>query len=492
MVLLHTNPLARHHTMTDYANMLVNKFIAPYYKAGAMEVHIVFDDPDRHGISPKTIERLCRDGQGPETLGHGQHSLSLPTLPHYSQWQNVLKCRQCKRSITESLASSLLTVASQYLPPFGKFVTAGAFTGTNQDKCLSVYAGCPEWKEEPTLQCNAEEADTRVWLHCKYSAGCNKIVFSQDTDTYHIGMGLLTDCRLSELDIYVQLQWSHVSKATNRFVHLPALQEALINDPDLAHLPNDILLPCLQTLYVVSGCDYVSFFAGIGKVTFLDTFYQHANFINDINLLGTLADIMQHNEEHGFLAFLRLIGSVYFKRYKSAFAQPTPAAYFHSISENLDSKEHHMKWINSIRATIWPYTQTPEDELPSTDSLQYHWKRSMWTANTWRQALKNTMEPLAITHYGKTLMWYGSLTTMCIRQGKEYSSTLKVANVKQTVQGGVDVLGTIALVGQDVFANRVCVRIHTALETMVPAEILALILKPHQVLIPYLQVRRNL
>ena len=31
MVLLHTNPLARLHTMTDYANMLVNKFIAPYY-----------------------------------------------------------------------------------------------------------------------------------------------------------------------------------------------------------------------------------------------------------------------------------------------------------------------------------------------------------------------------------------------------------------------------------------------------------------------------
>lgn len=31
MVLLHTNPLARLHAMTDYANMIVNKFIAPYY-----------------------------------------------------------------------------------------------------------------------------------------------------------------------------------------------------------------------------------------------------------------------------------------------------------------------------------------------------------------------------------------------------------------------------------------------------------------------------
>ena len=88
-------------------------------------------------------------------------------------------------------------------------------------------------------------------------------------------------------------------------------------------------------------------------------------------------------------------------------------------------------------------------------------------------------------------MWYGSLTTMCIRQGKEYSSILRAANVKQTVQGGADVLGTTALVGQDAYANQVCARIHTALEMMVHAEILVLILTPHQVLIAYLQVRRN-
>ena len=45
------------------------------------------------------------------------------------------------------------------------------------------------------------------------------------------------------------------------------------------------------------------------------------------------------------------------QKFKSVFAQPISAAYFHSISENLGSKEHHLKWINSIRATIWPYTQ---------------------------------------------------------------------------------------------------------------------------------------
>ena len=125
--------------------------------------------------------------------------------------------------------------------------------------------------------------------------------------------------RLSELDIYVQLQRSHVSKATNRFVHLSTLQESLINDP---HLPNDILLPsgvveqvqqaqwhrtnvlteiasptlCLKVrsshIICTDPCPTIFVYGLCGDCTFLNTFYQHANFINDKNLLGTLADSM--------------------------------------------------------------------------------------------------------------------------------------------------------------------------------------------------------
>ena len=65
------------------------------------------------------------------------------------------------------------------------------------------------------------------------------------------------------------------------------------------------------------------------------------------------------------------------------------------------------------------------------------------------------------------------------------------ANGKQTVQSGVDVLDSTALVGQDVYANPVCVKIHTALEMSIPAEIVTLIQTSHQVLIAHLQVRRN-
>ena len=39
--------------------------------------------------------------------------------------------------------------------------------------------------------------------------------------------------------------------------------------------------------------------------------------------------------------------------------------------------------------------------------------------------------------------------------------------------------------------NPVCVKIHTALETTAPEEIVALIQTSHQVLIAYIQVRKN-
>ena len=41
---------------------------------------------------------------------------------------------------------------------------------------------------EPCYHSNAEEADTRIWLHVKHSAGNRKLIFSPDNDVYHIGL----------------------------------------------------------------------------------------------------------------------------------------------------------------------------------------------------------------------------------------------------------------------------------------------------------------
>ena len=71
-------------------------------------------------------------------------------------------------------------------------------------------------------------------------------------------------------------------------------------------------------LFVVSGCDYISFFKGHGKGAFLNTFYQHAAFISGDNAFGLLSNILEGTKEEGFLAFLRLIGCLYFKKHYSS------------------------------------------------------------------------------------------------------------------------------------------------------------------------------
>jgi len=93
------------------------------------------------------------------------------------------------------------------------------------------------------------------------------------------------------------------------YLHLSALNEALQTDQNLAVVPPEVKMKALQLLYIVTGCNYVSFFYSIGKAKFLQCFFQYAPFITSgTTYPGTLADAAPHSESLGFLAFMRLIG----------------------------------------------------------------------------------------------------------------------------------------------------------------------------------------
>jgi len=114
------------------------------------------------------------------------------------------------------------------------------------------------------------------------------------------------------------VQVSAVSSRQTKFLNLTELVRALRCDPDLAGIDPSILPQILQTLYVVAGCDYISFFSKFGKVTFLQYFYQHSSFItggDQPNTPGTLANTaLNRHCNTDFLAFTHLIGTVYFKK----------------------------------------------------------------------------------------------------------------------------------------------------------------------------------
>lgn len=108
----------------------------------------------------------------------------------------------------------------------------------------------------PTYLSNVDEAEMRIWLHTVHSTGTRVLIFSPDTDVYHIG---LTHLQLMPgREIIVQLSKSLTSSP--KLLHLNALIQALERDPDLGSVPTSLRPQALQSLYVCTGCDYTSFF----------------------------------------------------------------------------------------------------------------------------------------------------------------------------------------------------------------------------------------
>lgn len=173
----------------------------------------------------------------------------------------------------------------------------------------------------------------------------------------------------------------------------------------------------IQVIFICTGCDYISFFHGFGKASFLHTLYQYADFITSesMDTPGSLSDIDEHGLEDGFLSCVRLIGCAYFQKHKSAFqpAYMSPVTHFNSFKKEGQSPlDHHSKWLTDIRERLWGKIKYEEEMVPSDGALWRHWTRSSWIANMWQQADKNemTLKPLngngwKVTNNGLEIDW---------------------------------------------------------------------------------------
>ena len=148
-------------------------------------------------------------------------------------------------------------------------------------------------------------------------------------------------------DVYVQL--SNFSSPELRLLHLNQLLLSLTHDPDLSLVPLEIRPLVLQTLFISSGCDYISFFVGLGKATIMKHFFQNAWFITGSqDIPGTL--VSHGREDEGFLSFVRLIGTVYFKKHLAEFTVDTPRALY--IQDGVGPVQQHKRFIEVIRECV--------------------------------------------------------------------------------------------------------------------------------------------
>lgn len=398
--MINTSPLGSHTTYGDYARFLMQRHITPHFSRGCSEVHLLFDNPGQLKNTPKFFEQKRRDELATVAAGHTCNDINESTrLP--TKWrENVLHCRKCKRTLVCFLAQFMLKHMHTHLSSHQKFYVAGAFAEHIANTSWFVEGSCSSPQPDPAFSCNAEETDTMLWLHAK-KTHCSKIlVLSPDTDVYMIGLPL--QCT-REKDIIVQI--SDMNSRELRLISMKRLIAALLNDPDLANVAAGTHFQILQSLFVSTGCDYVSFFSGLGKATFLRYFFQYAEFITGESQYtkGSLSDVLLNNDAHkqGFLAFLRLVGTVYFKKHATAFESDSPESHFKSFTtSSTDIEQQHRNWLEDIRQSTWDRINFEAEMVPSTEALWRHWQRSCWVINMWRQADRNTMQVADITTCG--------------------------------------------------------------------------------------------
>ena len=393
MFLINITPWSAHKNIGDYAEFLLKQHIIPHFRNGSNEVHLLFDDPECQVQSPKYFERQRRDQLNPVSSNHHCTDFTKDLIIPPKWRETVLNCRKYKRNLVCFLSQFFLEAIKNRLNPNQRFVTAGGLDGTLRNKAMSVtQRHTPQC--EPQLTCNAEESDTRIWLHVLNSNGQKKLVLSPDTDVYHIGLPFVFQ---TSLEVMVKL--SPFTSLEHRYLDVQALLTAFANDPDLALIPQSHSLSVLQMLYVCTGCDFISFFHGLGKSTFLATLFEYSEFItsNTAQAPGTLADT--DPTSNGVLSFFRLVGCAYFRKHKTVFlpAYPTPMSLFNSLKKDGQTHlAHHSAWLSFLRDRVWSKISYEVDMIPSDDALLRHWKRSCWVISVWRQSTQNhiTYPPL--------------------------------------------------------------------------------------------------
>lgn len=304
---------------------------------------------------------------------------------NYKKWrEEFLKCRQCKRSLVIFLGNYLLQSIQMSLQPLQVLYVAGCFK--NEISNTAWFAkGTNKPQPDPNLYSNAEETDSRIWLHATKAEKRKILVQSPDTDVYHIGLPLTC---ISSKEVVIQL--SSVNSQEVKIINLSKFALTLKNDPDMVGISCELVPKIMQTIYIATGCDYISFFNNLGKSTFLKYFFEYSSFITagtNINTPGMLSDTEPHQQELGYYSFLRLVGVVYFKKHASGFSTSSPVTHFNSIHlAEADYKYNHIQWLNAIRMNIWDRVKFENEMIPGDEALLYHWKRTCWISNMWKQA----------------------------------------------------------------------------------------------------------
>ena len=276
MFLINLTPLRQTETLHDYSHLIFRRFIQKHFRDGASEVHLLFDTPQPGKFNPKASEQHLRDVNKHVSKSH-THTDFLPKSSIPRPWREYIECRECKRSIVKAIGLTMLTTSKAYLNPDQQLILAGCFSDNNEYLAMVISGDQLYPLPGEHYNSTALESDQRIWRHAFVTSKHRLLIYSPDTDVYNIGLGLFD--KMQGKHVVIQINVPHKEPS---YLDLNLLRAKFYQDTDLSCLPRDEVSNIMQMAFVVTGCDYLSYFCGIGKATFLTMFFQHAGFITGI------------------------------------------------------------------------------------------------------------------------------------------------------------------------------------------------------------------
>ena len=115
-----------------------------------------------------------------------------------------------------------------------------------------------------------------------------------------------------------------------KYLFLSTFVTVLQNDPNLSAIPPQLIPQIFQTIFVATGCDYIAELVKPPSWDISTACWVYFQW----QIQGTIADvgIEGHKINSGFLAFLRLVGTVNFKKHSSGFFT-TPDRHFNKFTD---------------------------------------------------------------------------------------------------------------------------------------------------------------
>ncbi len=213
-------------------------------RTSAKRIDLVFD----RFITPsiKDAERDRRSKSGRDT----PLKISGPNQQRPSDWLKALRNDSFKTELVKFFIDAFQDDSLAHI------IAQKTLYVTCESLCysFSVVEGRVERREEPSLYCIHEEADTRIIGHLGLMPTPAKVVIrTSDTDVLAIAIGNFSKIT-SGIKLYVEVVL--ISKNTLRYIDVTSISEKL--GPSLSN--------AIPAFHAFTGCDFSPAFSGKGKV----------------------------------------------------------------------------------------------------------------------------------------------------------------------------------------------------------------------------------